>query len=255
MISFLLGALAYAACTFDARPDRLDEALQAAEAAYVSLEVAAFQKAMTEVDFMVPCLVAPVAPDVAMRLHRVRGLGRFIDGDPAGAEASLRAARYGAPDYVFPTDVLPEGFELRVLYEELPDLPAETLRIPRARGGEVYVDGVVRRERPADAAALVQVFAGDEPVARYVAAGDPLPYYPGVDRTSTALLWSAGGTAVVAAAFYGGAWAAHGALDRAVDEDDLRARQATTNGLVTASAVLTGAALTQAAVALRRRRR
>jgi len=247
----LVAAPAHAACTFDARPERLDRSLLAAETAYVALDVDAFQTAMTEVDFMVPCMVEPVSADVAVRLHRVRGLGRFIDSDPQGARLSLQAARYLAPDYVFPEEVMPKGFELRDVYEALPGEAVATQRLPRARGGEVFVDGVQVRERPADASALVQVFvAGDDPVSTYLGPTDPLPYYPGVDRTRTALLASAATTSLGAAALYGGAWAAHGRLDRATNEDELQARQAQTNALVGAAGAAAVASAVQVGLAL-----
>jgi len=251
VVALAVVAPAHAACTFDAPPERLDRALRAAEAAYVQLQVDAFQTAMTEVDFMVPCLVEPVGREVAVRLHRVRGLGSFIDGDPDAARDSLQAARYLAPAFVFPEEVMPTGFELRDVYEELPTQPEATQRLPRPRGGEVFVNGTPTRERPADAAALVQVFvAGDEPVSTYLSPAEPLPYYPGVDRTRTALLVGAGATSLGAAALYAGAWSAHGRLDRAVDEDDLQARQATTNGLVGAASAAAVASAVQVGLGL-----
>ena len=48
--------IALAACTFTATVDQLATNLGAAEQAYVELDVDGFRRAMTEVDYLVPCL-------------------------------------------------------------------------------------------------------------------------------------------------------------------------------------------------------
>jgi hypothetical protein len=252
MLTLLLGA-AFAACTFDATPERLGEALRQAESAYVALDVPEFTRAMTEVDFMVPCLVEPVDPDVAVRLHRIRGLGQFIDGDAAGADASLLAAKRLTPDYRFPEEVLPTGFELRDRYESMaPPGPEGSRRLPRPRSGaELRIDGSVRRELPTTSAALVQVFVDDEATASaYLLPDDPMVPYPGADRRRTALLVSAAATSLGSAVLYGGAWASRDGLSEATDNDDLLRRQRSTNTLVGASSGLAVASAVQVAVAL-----
>ncbi len=127
----LFAQLAQAACTFDASAEQLTTNIDAAEKAYVSLDVPEFQRAMTEVDYLLPCLTDPVAPDLAAELHRIRAIGQYVDGHKSVAVlASLRAAKGLEPDCVFPTEVLPEGFELRDQYEATPTTLAETHRLP-----------------------------------------------------------------------------------------------------------------------------
>ncbi len=253
---WMLPALAHAACTFDATPERLRAALEEAEQAYVSLDVSEFQRAMTEVDFMVPCLVQPVDPEVAVRLHRIRGLGQFIDGDAQGATTSLLAARRLAPDYVFPESVLPKGFELRDLYEGLTPDPDAVVRMPRPSGGTLVVDGHHTRERPTESASLVQVFVeGEAHLSSYLPPEAPLPEYPGVHKARNALLWSAAATSVGSAVLYGSAWSARSRLDEATNNDELLARQANTNLLVGGSSALAVGAAVQIGLALWSERR
>ena len=67
-------ASAWAECTFRADLSEVSTALEAAETAYVSLDVA-----------------------TAARLHRLRGLGRFAEGDSAGAVIAMSSAPISTP--------------------------------------------------------------------------------------------------------------------------------------------------------------
>lgn len=253
----LLASLGFAAadCTFRTSRDELGVALTAAEAAYVTLDVAEFQRATTDVDFVVPCLDALVSTDLAASLHRIRGLGRFADGDPDGALVALRAARVLQPDYVFPEEVLPPGFELRTLYEELDPTPGEGRKLPKPRGGSLVFDGRDGRFRPDDTDALYQRTdrGGTVVETRVLAPSDPTPSYPGVRKRQTAFLASAGVTAVGAGVLYGLAWSSRGTLDdldASWTEDDLLAVQRRTNSLFGASIAVGALAVGQGVLGL-----
>lgn len=253
-----LVAPAWADCTFDAPPERLAAALDAAEQAYVSLDVPEFERAMTEVDFVVPCLEAPVDPTTAARLHRMRGLGRFAAGDRQGAEQSLRAARALEPQYEFPEAVLPKGFELRDLYEGIPAGAPATQRLPRAaRGAITWFDGMATRERPVSVPALWQLVDGqDVKQTVYLEPTEPLPWYPGANKDQVPWLVGAGVTAAAA----GGVYAAAASLALPVKEpgagqvfttdEQVLARQTTTNALVVTSVALGTAAVGELVVGL-----
>lgn len=255
----LAAAPALADCTFRATPERLAEALDAAEQAYVSLDVPEFERAMTEVDFVVPCLEAPAPPATVARLHRMRALGRFAAGDRDGSTASLRAARRLEPDYTFSEEVLPKGFELRDLYEGLPADPPTVEHLPKpARDTEAWVDGAPSRERPIDVPTLWQtVRAGAVLETRYLEPTESTPWYPGANRGQIPWFVGSGATALAA----GGTYAAASVLERQVtnpgtgaprfsSQDELEAHQSLTNGLVVGSGVLFSAAVGELVVGL-----
>lgn len=240
----LLSGPALADCTFRATPDRLSAALDAAERAYVSLDVPSFERAMTEVDFVVPCLEAAADPALSARLHRMRGLGRFAAGDKAGAELSLRAAKALEPQYVFPDDVLPKGFELRDVYEGLPTEPPPTDALPRpARGAVAWLDGTDAHRRPTNVPVLWQLQDGDSiRETRYLEPTDPTPWYPGANKDQIPWFVGAGITAVAAGATYGVAAALHQPFGPRGDvlptEQAIQGRRTEVNALVLVSTVL-----------------
>lgn len=240
----LVPGSARAACTFRVEASRLEVALDDALAAYASLDVAAFRKAMAEVDYMVPCLSEPAPVAVATALHRVRGIGQFVDGRPDDVLASMRAARVLDPDYRFAPEVLPVGFELRTQYEALDPAPGAAWRLARPKGGTLWMDGAPSQERPRDRAVLMQVIEQDGAVqqSRYLVPADPTPVYAGVNGRRFVVWSAAAATAVGAGALYGAAWATRGGLPDAGSNDELGAIKSQTNALtVGASALAVGA--------------
>jgi len=246
----LLAQLAQAACTFDASADQLATNIDAAEKAYVSLDVPEFQRAMTEVDYLLPCLTDTVAPSLAADLHRIRAIGQYVDGKPDAVQASLRAAKGLEPDYVFPTEVLPEGFELRDQYEATPAAAPEAHRLPKpSKGTTLLVDGSPGQARP-DRATLLQVSSSSDGVlgTHYLLPGDSLPPYPGVDRRRNALLTGAIVTGGASLAMYGGAWVSYAGLQQAEDQEQLRVGTVRTHALMGGSAALLVGSLAQVGV-------
>lgn len=248
MLSWLIG-WADAACTFDAHVADLDRAVGEAEAAYISLDVGEFERASTAVDFVLPCLDERVDAVLAARLHRLRGLGRFVDGDTDGARAALLGAKALEPAYVFPEDVLPTGYELRTIYETLPPPPDEARRLPRPRGGDLVFDGAPARERPLGRSVVFQrTEAGAVVDTRYLAPDDETPSYPGANKRDTAIAATGVGAAVAGGVLYALAWSSRAALPDSRDEDALLAGQRRTNVLTAAGVVLVGAGAAGVAV-------
>lgn len=247
-------SVAYADCSMRTSAAELAAALDAAEQAYATLDVPAFTRASTEVDFVVPCLEEPVTPPLAAQLHRLRGLGRFADDAPDAALSSLEAARVLAPDYVFPTDILPEGFELREAYEALPTAAGPSTRLPRPRRGELHLDGTVGRLRPTERPVLFQHVTDDGVTTRYLEPGEAPPFYPGVNKRRTAWLVGAGVTALAAGTLYGLSWTSRADLedvDSSWTNDDLDAVRSRTAGLFWGGVGLGVAAGAQVVVAAR----
>ena len=241
LFALFTSTVASADCTFRTSAAELATALQAAEGAYATLDLGEFQRAMTDVDLVVPCLEEPVTPSLAAGLHRVRGLGRYAEGDEDAAAAALATARVLDPAHSYSEDVLPKGFELRELYESLPtDAEPAGVKLPRPRDGTLVVDGAEERVRPPDRSILFQRTGEDGLVVetRYLTPSDPVPWYPGARKRQTALLAGSAATAVAAGVLYGLAWSSRGALqdvDPSWTDADLTAIQARTNGLLFAS--------------------
>ncbi len=150
--------------------------IERAETAHARVDVEGLHGAADEVRERLPCLGEPVGPGDAARVHRVEGLSRFADGDREGAAMAFAAARTLDPDWMFPVEQVPEGHPLRVVYGELPVTGAAYEGLPEPPVGEVWVDGAVRRGRPRDWPAVVQV-VGEEGIllGAYLWPDDPFP--------------------------------------------------------------------------------
>lgn len=238
MFVALIGA-AWAACTFDQPVTALVDAMERAETAYAAVDVEAFQQATVEVDYLVPCLDAPLARDDVARLHRLRGIGYHTAKREQDLVAAFRAARAAAPNFTPSMELFPEGFVLRDRYQ---DQPAETRpgpRLPRPAKGELMVDGVAARSRPVDAAALVQVVvAGDVVSSSYLLPDDVLPPYRGSSAHRDRWLLAGGATLLASGVLYGLAASSSAGRFDAADGAELQAVQNRTNGLVVASGVV-----------------
>ncbi|MBX2798636.1 MAG: hypothetical protein KTR31_13225 [Myxococcales bacterium] len=256
MLLLLSSQAAQAACTFEATVEGLDAALANAEQAYVSLDLSAFQNASTEADFLVPCLAEPVQIGTAARLHRLRGLGYFADGDRDAMRASLWTARHLQPQYVFPESMLPVGFELRDLYEDLAADAGETKRLSRPREGALFFDGQPTRERPLSRAALFQRADGSGAVVHttYLAPGDEVPWYPGIRTRRTRWLLGSAGVGLAAGVLYGFAWQSFTRInqrDPGWTDADLQRLRTQNNVLFWSSTALAVTSVGGLAVALR----
>lgn len=256
LLPYAVALSARADCTFSASAEDLAIAVQAAEEAYTTLDEELFQRATIEVDFVVPCLDTPVSPELAIQLHRLRGLGSFAAGDTDSATDALEAARALAPDYVFPEEILPIGFELRDRYEAMPTEPGEARRMPRPRHGALWLDGDPARMRPTDHATLFQQVddAGQVVQTRYLSPDDPLPHYPGVQKRRTSWLVASGLAALASGTLYGLSWSSRSGLqqvDASWTEAQLTQLQRRTNGLFWLSAASGGLAVGGTVFALR----
>ncbi len=162
--------------------------VERAETAHASVDIDALHTAADEVRERLPCVGEPLAPSDAARVHRVEGIARFAGGDREGAAMAFAASRKLEPDWMFPVEQVPEGHPLRVVYSELSLAGAAYAGLPTPPVGTVWVDGAIRRGRPRDWPAILQVVDEggvllgaylwpDDPVPDLGPAADPLPLF------------------------------------------------------------------------------
>jgi len=280
VVGLLSSAPAYAAessCPELTLGSSLRSAAERAEEAFGATKVTEFQAAIAELDGLVPCLMEPVDPELAALVHRMKGLGAFIERDQDRAREAFAAARVLEPEYAWPETLIPWGHPLLGVYQalEVENAAFETANTPAA--GWVYMDGRPSEPRPLEWPAILQVSDAEGAVqlSAYLWPGDPLPDYgveavvelmpstvpsevqqpvipSSVAATSTTvrtgprgwMLASAGGAAVASGVLY--ALAARSGdqyWDSATPYADLEASRSRTNGLVLASAGAAGLAL------------
>jgi hypothetical protein len=250
-------------------------AAERAETAFGATRVEDFQGAILEIDQALPCLMDPVDPELAAFIHRMKGLGAFIERDQDRARQAFASARSLQPDYAWPETLIPWGHPLLALYEALPIDDASYETVPMPAAGWVYMDGRPSEPRPREWPTILQVSDAEGAVqlSSYLWPSDALPAYgdkvpapiaaevPAVEArelpvtvaaTSTTvhtgprpwLVATAGGAAVASGVLYALAARSHEQYqDPATPFDDLDAARSRTNGLVLASAGAAGLAL------------
>jgi hypothetical protein len=262
----------------------LRTAAEEAQAAFGATKVPEFQAAIAQLDALVPCLMEPVDPELAALVHRMRGLGAFIERDQDRARQAFAAARVLEPDYSWPEELIPWGHPLLGMYQaqSVDDAAFET--VPPPGSGWVYMDGRPSEPRPIEWPTILQVSDAEGAVqlSSYLWPGDSLPEYSvdlvtstvvpapvptqtdepalpvTVAATSTtvrtgprpALLAAAGGAAVASGVLYALAARSQDQYwDPATPHADLDVARGRTNGLVLASAGAAGLALGSGVVA------
>lgn len=249
---------AYAECEAPSSVADLGMSLDEAMGSFGRLEIEAFKGSVSTVEALLPCLDEPISRSAAAAYHRVTGLAHFLDRDAPQARKSFASARTIEPDYVFPTDVVPEGNPIRVDYAAVdPEVgPFETASAPRNKS--IRLNGMLSIRRPVPLPVIVQVLDGRGGVesTTVVAGGAPLPLVadgdlggrasapraPSAGPNKGLLIASAAGLGV-AGALYGGALATKAGFDNTDDLSSLKGRRSTTNALVMSSAGVAVASL------------
>ena len=258
-------------------------AAEQAELAFGATKVPEFQAAISEIESLVPCLMEPVDPDTAALVHRMMGLGAFIERDQDQSRQAFAAARALAPDYAWPEALIPWGHPLLGMYQSLSTEKAKFETVAAPAAGWVYMDGRPSEPRPREWPTIIQVSDADGAIqlSVYLWPSDPLPDYGSVSdviapiapepvttqestlpitvaATSTTvrtgprswLLVTAGGAAVASGVLYGLASRSNEQYwDPSTSYDDLDAARGRTNGLVLASAGAAGLALGSGVIA------
>ncbi len=289
-VLFLLAPVALSAdsCPSPVALDDLAERIDRAEAAYGSLDVDGFIQATDTVGLMVPCLSAPLTPQLAGRAHRALALLHWAEERPDDARLALAAAQRLLPgDAALPTDLVATGHPLQTVF--VTATPGALVPTPEPAEGALMFDGV-DSDRPADEPTIAQWVVADAPRwTQLLAPDDPLPEYatPAVvarvpaavavvpvpapvpaaatvlppkrsTGLSTALWATAGVSAVGAGGLYGGAWATNASFHQynpapgegAGALDALEGKQATATALTAGAITLGVVALGSSVVAL-----
>lgn len=215
--------------------------LDGADAAW-GVEEDSFRAAISRLETAIPCLVEPLVPAEAARVHRALGLSAWLARDTAGATAAFAAARAADPTYTFPEAMVPASNPVRRAYEGAPTEGPST-RLPPPRG-QLLLDGVVTRLRVDDRPVVVQIVQHSDTTTLWVPAGAPVPTWPARGKgLRVPLLIGAGAAAAGAGALY--AVAADLRADPPVptSEDDLQAIGARNHAMVYGAAGLGAAAL------------
>ena len=252
-------------------------AAERAETAFGATRVAEFQAAIQELDVLVPCLMEPVDPELAALVHRMMGLGSFIERDQDRAREAFAAARVLQPDFSWPETLIPWGHPLLGLYQANPIDGGTFQTVPTPAAGWVYMDGRPSEPRPLEWPAILQVSDAEGAIqlSAYLWPDQPLPDYgvepvtellpvpvpsadlqPGIPVTVAAtsttvrtgprrwMLVTAGGAVAASGVLYALAARSNDTYwDPNTPYAELDAARSRTNGLVLASAGVAGVAL------------
>ena len=221
--------------------------LDAADAAFTSLDVEKFSGSMDDAALTVGCLEELVTPSLAGRYHRMVGLDLFVSRDESGAERAFAASRAVDPTGVLGPDLVAEGHEVRAVFGQFDLSAGRWDTLPPPASGQIVLDGTAGLERALGWPVLVQIVdpVGAVTQSAYLFPGDPMLEYA-IDpaflrrearrkRTRLALFGTAVGTAVASGFVYGLAAASAGSFEEDHPDwtlDDLEKQQARTNALV-----------------------
>lgn len=210
-------------CFQEVTSDRVDDVLEAAEAAYGEGDEVGFEASIQESSaFVVPCMAEVVTQPVAARLHRVVGLRAFLGKEEARWRPALTASRFLDPDGTWAESVLPSGHALRVALGEMAPTPPRTKGVPPPKVGAFFFDGVDTLARPVDRPTLLQIADDDGRIVRtmYLHADEGMPAYDRKPVLRTALAVTSGVTAAAFAGLFGGGSAVRGAYFQTDPADD-----------------------------------
>ena len=128
----------------------------------------------------IPCLDAPLTPQLAAQAHRSQGYAAFLSGDRETALLFFTASAMVEPNYQLPEDLVPPAHPIARLYEEGRNAedPAEMLPAP-AQGFLVF-DGTTSDSRPTARPTVSQFVdeTGQVGFSAPLSPGDPVPVYP-----------------------------------------------------------------------------
>jgi hypothetical protein len=199
----LLIAPAWADCVTVPTPDDLNGHLQAAETAYVDLEMTEADAAVDQALFSLPCVDELLPPDLAARYHRVLGLRLYGAGEEQQAMRAFAAAKQLEPNHVLSKDLVPTGHVLREQYDRLTAL-GQTRAVAEPRYGTFAFDGSLGIQRPVDRFTLFQQLDEEDAIieTRYLGPGDLLPDYERKPKFRAPIIASTGAGLVAAGALY-----------------------------------------------------
>lgn len=177
---FFAVAVAQAQPTCPATVAEFSAAIDDAENAFASLDLAGLRASAADARGEIGCLPGAIPPILAARLHRVEALRAFADADEAGARRALLAARVLDPTGELPARVVPADHPIRKLDPGAQSqLPASVV-VSAPTAGRVVFDGSVRLDRPSDRPTVLQLVdnRGAVTLGAYLWPEAPMPPYP-----------------------------------------------------------------------------
>lgn len=151
---------ASAECTLGTTTRDLAQGISDVEAAFVSMDINAFNESETRTIQSVACLEEAITPYDAAGFHRMSALGSFIMRDEEAAKASYTAALTSQPNYNLPVSLAPEGKSLDQLYDDarvLAENQPDRVAVEIPRGTIMTVDGRRGQMRPIDLPCIIQL--------------------------------------------------------------------------------------------------
>lgn len=244
---WLVLVAADASCERTAASEEVGGKLDAALASLEDGDLARFEEDLALVELGVECLAAPVAPEMAARLHRFWGIRAFAHGDTALARGHFVTSRALEPETPLP--VYPAAHPIQSAYTA--SLEPVPLRVQGPRGAELFVDGTAAEQLDQAGAHLLQYRVPNAEILGYHALEPGTrPPWMGAPRERRSPLKPAllaiGGASLAAAAAFGVAnvVAAQGFQNaEPTTEGDLRKRQRTTNTFAVVTGVTGGVGL------------
>jgi hypothetical protein len=153
LVPLLLATVAEAACPLEARA--LEDELERAYRAYTTFELEPFARQVEELRAELGCLVYPVDPSAAQRLHLVLGLAAWLDQDPRRMASAVRGVYALDPAFEPSPEIAPQGSRIRAVFDTAqggePGLLLAVEAPPLLVDGLPSLDGL-----PQERAALVQ---------------------------------------------------------------------------------------------------
>lgn len=203
-------AAAWAGCTLDALELDLAGARMAAEEGRLA------RSRVRVLEEQLACTTVPVPAETVAQIHTVLGLFHTQSGDHEKAASHFLGA-WDADPYWRPPPTLPPAAPARLFYESRREQRSTDRRPTLPMADTLLVDGLASQWRPADQPAVLQ---RDGEGAFVVAPEQPVPRAGQGARSGRLGLRFAGiGALVVSGATYGGAWAARGSYQKAVERD------------------------------------
>lgn len=175
-------------CSTTTAVDGLLRHVAAAEAAYASLDVPAFERALEQVASGLPCVASRVGSTQAAAIHRLEGLRQFAHGGDDAALRSFQEARVLDPRFVPPPELVRPESALAALWTLAGAAgPGAWVDEEVPPGLLLTVDGLPSSARPSALPAIVQLSDPTGAVwwTRYVPPGARLPDFTAVGRAAT----------------------------------------------------------------------
>ncbi|GDX78722.1 hypothetical protein LBMAG42_05330 [Deltaproteobacteria bacterium] len=154
---FFAIAVAHAQPTCPATVAEFAAAIDDAENAFASLDLAGLRTSVADATGEIGCLPGAIPPILAARLHRVEALRAFADADEGAARRALLAARVLDPTGELPPRVVPADHPIRKLDPGPQSQAPASVVVPAPTAGHVVFDGSVRLDRPSDRPTVLQL--------------------------------------------------------------------------------------------------